>query len=54
MKKSTDQKPSPRPTPNGDRQPDNPPLGDPPTEPPPVDESDVPTPAVEAMRIDET
>jgi hypothetical protein len=54
MKKSTEKKPHPRPTPKGDRQPGNPPLVDPPLEPPPVDESDVPTPAVEAMRIDET
>jgi len=60
MKANTDKKPIAPPHPTGDRPKSNPPRVDPPstkpediddpTEPPPVDETDIPTPAVEAHR----
>jgi hypothetical protein len=54
MKKKPHKKPLAPQQPKGDRKPGTPPLADPPTESPPVDETDVLTSAVEAMRIDES
>ena len=53
MKAFPDKKPGAPQPPTGDRPGGNPPRVDPPTEPAPVDEIDVPTPAVEAQLTDD-